>query len=217
MTAHIETMSGSRSAAVLKSRLIDAQREEFEAGLGWALTDPAIEAAAAHIASAGRRFVLGTATSFTYASLLAAKLSNSLAQVTLVDGTIVRPLDIVSDVRVDDVLIVISLRRYRSSTIHTALPFVQSGGSLVLITDSDTNPLAGHATQTIVIGPADSAGLAHVDDDLSMHPETPEVSPPVVAMVVELLATLVAADAKGSHRRFTERQRLASELGLYHD
>ncbi|AWB90905.1 MurR/RpiR family transcriptional regulator [Aeromicrobium chenweiae] len=205
-----------RSATILKARLIDAHREEFDAGLLWALSDPAVENAAARITGARRRFVLGAATSFTYASLLAAKLSNALAQVILVDGTIVRPLDILSDVRASDVMIVISFRRYRSYTIDTALPFAQAGGSLVLVTDSADNPLAEHAAETIVIG-GGTAERDGVAGELSMHPETPDVSPAVVAMVIDLLATLSSASAKGANRRFAERQRLASELGLHRD
>lgn len=216
MSTRSDGSRAPRSATILKSRLIDAHRGEFDAGLEWALADPCVEAAAARITGARRRFVLGAATSFTYASLLAAKLSNALGQVTLVDGTIVRPLDILSDVRASDVMIVISFRRYRRYTIDTALPFAQAGGTLVLITDSRTNPLAEHAAETIVIG-SDDASPARVDDELSMHPETPDVSPAVVAMVIDLLATLSSTSAKGANRRFAERQRLASELGLHHD
>jgi len=217
MTTRTDVSRAPRSATILKARLIDAHRQEFEAGLAWAVSDPMVEAAAARITGARRRFVLGAATSFTYASLLAAKLSNSLAQVTLVDGTIVRPLDILSDVRASDVMIVISLRRFRGYTIDTAVPFADAGGTIVLITDSTDNPLLERATETIIIGPDDTAGLAHVDDDLSLHPETPEVSPAVLAMVIDILATLSSASAKGANRRFAERQRLASELGLYRD
>lgn len=79
-----------RSSTVLKARLLDAHRAELTAGLAWAADDPSLEAAAARITAARRRFVLGAATSFTYASLLAAKLSATLAKVTLIDGTIVR-------------------------------------------------------------------------------------------------------------------------------
>jgi DNA-binding MurR/RpiR family transcriptional regulator len=216
MTVRPDTSRAPRSATILKARLIDAHRQEFDEGLAWANDDPLVEAAAARITAARRRFVLGAATSFTYASLLAAKLSNSLAQVTLVDGTIVRPLDILSDVRASDVMIVISLKRYRGYTIDTAIPFADAGGALVVITDSRDNPLVERASEAIVIGP-DAAGLAQVSDNLSMHPETPEVSPAVLAMVIDLLATLSSASAKGASRRFTERQRLASELGLYRD
>ncbi|MBC7632119.1 SIS domain-containing protein [Aeromicrobium sp.] len=217
MTTRPDVRRAPRSARILKSRLVEANRQEFDAGLAWAIDDPMVEAAAARITGARRRFVLGAATSFTYASLLAAKLSNSLAQVTLVDGTIVRPLDILSDVRASDVMIVISLSRYRGYTIDTALPFAEAGGSLVVITDSADNPLVRHASEAIVIGPVTVAGLARVSDDLSMHPETPAVSPAVVAMVIDLLGTLSSASAKGANRRFAERQRLASELGLYRD
>lgn len=211
-----------RSASVLKSRLIAANRAEFEAGLAWALQDPTIEAAAARITGARRRFVLGAGIGFTYASLLAGKLNASLAQVTVVDGTIVRPLDILSDVRETDVLIAISLRRFRRYTIDNALPFAQAGGSLVVITDSATNPLIPHCTEAVVIdseahrdGGATLGGSIHAD--LSMHPETPMVSPTVVSLVIDLIATLSTASAKGAGRRFAERERLGSELGLYQD
>ena len=76
---------------ILKTRLIDAHRQEFAAGLEWAAEDPMRRGGGRADHGARRRFVLGAATSFTYASLLAAKLSDSLAKVTLVDGTIVRP------------------------------------------------------------------------------------------------------------------------------
>lgn len=206
-----------RSASVLKARLIEAHREEFDAGLAWAADDPMLEAAAARITGARRRFVLGAATSFTYASLLAAKLSNALAQVTLIDGTIVRPLDVLSDVRATDVLIALSLSRFRGYTIDTAVPFADAGGALVVITDSADNPLNAYATEAIVIRPDDSAGLKQQSGALSMHPESPEVSPTTVALVIDLLTALSSASAKGARRRFTERQRLASELGLYRD
>ena len=67
--------SRPRSATVLKTRLLDAHSDEFAAALAWAAEDPSLEAAAARVTAARRRFVLGAATSFTYASLLAAKLS----------------------------------------------------------------------------------------------------------------------------------------------
>ena len=215
MTPRPAESRAPRSASILKARLVDVHRQEFEAGLAWAANDPVLEAAATRITRSRRRFVLGAATSFTYASLLAAKLSNALAQVTLVDGTIVRPLDILSDVRASDVLLVVSLRRWREYTIDTALPFAAAGGALVVITDSEDNPLVEHATEAIVIRPDDSS--REQSDALTMHPESPEVSPTVVALVIDILTTLSSASAKGAGRRFTERQRLASELGLYRD
>lgn len=206
-----------RSASVLKSRLIAANRAEFEAGLSWAGGEESIEAAAARITGARRRFVLGAGTGFTYASLLAGKLNASLAQVTVVDGTIVRPLDILSDVRETDVLIAISLRRFRGYTIDHALPFAQAGGSLVVITDEIGNPLIPVATEAVVIDTAAHPRSGSTHPDLVMHPETPGVSPTVVSLVIDLIATLSSASAKGAGRRFAERERLGSELGLYRD
>jgi DNA-binding MurR/RpiR family transcriptional regulator len=203
--------SRPRSATVLKTRLLDAHRDEFTAALEWAAEDPSIEAAAARITAARRRFVLGAATSFTYASLLAAKLSAALAKVTLVDGTIVRPLEILSDVHDSDLLIAISLKPYRRYTVDVAAPFVQAGGSLVLVTDSGSSPLIPYADEAVVIA-APPPGT-EVSDRL--HPETPAASPAVVGLVVDILTALSSASAKGAQRRLAERERLAVELGLY--
>lgn len=211
-----DTRPASRAAARLKASLIATHGDEFAAGLEWAAGDPTIERAAAMITGARRRFVLGAATSFTYASLLAAKLSNSVAQVTLIDGTIVRPLDVLADVRTSDVLVVVSLRRYRRYTLDAAIPFAQAGGSLVVVTDSDDNPLVDHAA-VAVVAPTPSTASAERAADLGLHPETPSVSPPVIALVLDLLATLVSTSAKGAGRRLAERERLAGELGLYRD
>lgn len=197
-----------RAAAQLKARSIDAQQHDFAAALAWARSSTQIEAAAMAITRSRRRFVLGAATSFTYASLLASKLSDALAKVTVVDGTIVRPLDILTDVRDSDTMIVFSLRRYRRYTIDSAVPFVRAGGSLVLITDSEDCPLMSYATEAVVM-PASEA----IPDE----PGTVEVSATVVALVIDLLAGLAAASAKGAGRRVAARDRLASELGLFVD
>lgn len=205
-----ETLS-PRSSTLLKHRLLEAHRAEFDAGLARVAADPSLESAAAVITRARRRFVIGAATSFTYASLLAAKMSAALAKVTLVDGTIVRPLEILSDVHDSDVLIAVSLRPYRRYTIDAAVPFVQAGGSLVVITDAPDAPLAPYARQ--VVNVADEP--ASSDDADRLHPETPAVSPAVVAMVIDILTALSSASAKGAGRRLADRERLASELGLY--
>lgn len=43
----------------------------------------------------------------------------------------------------------------------------------------------------------------------------PRPSPAVVAMVIDILTALSSASAKGAGRRLADRERLASELGLY--
>lgn len=200
-----------RSSTLLKQRLLEAHRAQLAVGLAWAEADTSLEAAAGLITRARRRFVIGSATSFTYASLLAAKLSAALAKVTLVDGTIVRPLDVLSDVHDSDVLIAISLRPYRRYTVDAAVPFVQAGGSLVLITDSREAPLVRHADASVVMADIEE----HSEISARLHPETPAASPMVVAMVIDILTALASASAKGAGRRLADRERLALELGLY--
>lgn len=200
-----------RSSTLLKHRLLEAHRAELAVGLAWAEADTSLESAAALVTKARRRFVIGSATSFTYASLLAAKMSAALAKVTLVDGTIVRPLDILSDVHDSDVMIAISLRPYRRYTIDAAVPFVKAGGALVVITDDPEAPLCRYATEAVVIG----AVAERSEISSRMHPETPAASPMVVAMVIDILTALSSASAKGAVRRLADRERLALELGLY--
>ncbi len=200
-----------RSSTLLKARLLQTHQAEFAAGIDWARADPSLEAAATVITAARRRFVLGAATSFTYASLLAAKMSAALAKVTLIDGTIVRPLEILSDVQSSDVMIAISLRPYRRYTVEAAVPFVKAGGSLVVITDSPAAPLTKWADESVVMGPLPD----HSDAASRLHPETPAASPVVVALVIDILTALSSASAKGAGRRLGERERLANELGLY--
>lgn len=200
-----------RSSTLLKHRLLEAHRSEISAGLAWAESEPSLEAAAALITGARRRFVIGAATSFTYASLLAAKLSAALAKVTLVDGTIVRPLDILTDVHDSDVMIAISLSPYRRYTVEAAVPFVQAGGSLVVITDAADAPLLTSAHAAVVI----AAVGEQSDVSARLHPESPAASPLVVAMVIDVLTALSSASAKGAGRRLADRERLALELGLY--
>jgi len=200
-----------RSSTLLKHRLLEAHRAELAVGLAWAEADNSLESAAALVTGARRRFVIGSATSFTYASLLAAKMSAALAKVTLVDGTIVRPLDILSDVHDSDVMIAISLRPYRRYTIDAAVPFVKAGGALVVITDAVDAPLCRYADEAVVIADVEERSQLSA----RMHPETPAASPMVVAMVIDILTALSSASAKGAVRRLADRERLALELGLY--
>jgi len=189
-----------RSALVLKRRVVEQEREQLAHALDWAKDDPAFELIAGMIVAARRRFVLGAAKSFTYASLLAMDLSAGLANVTLIDGTIVRPLDVLSDVRTSDVLVAFSLARYRKYTIDFAELFKQAGGTLVVITDAPDAPLVAIADESLVVDTA-SASFAN--------------SPTSVALVIHILTTLTTASAKGAGRRLLERDRLGEQLGLY--
>jgi DNA-binding MurR/RpiR family transcriptional regulator len=191
-----------RSSAALQRRLIEHQRESVTAALDGVLADEAIASAAARIVAARRRLVIGSGKSYAYASLLAFDLGVGLSQVTLIDGTVVRPVDLLTDVRSGDLMIACSLRRYRRDTVEIAREFTAAGGELVAITDAPDAPLAGFADQLIMVG-TESASYAD--------------SPTVVAAAVHILATLTTASAKGARRRLGERDRVQQELGLYLD
>jgi DNA-binding MurR/RpiR family transcriptional regulator len=189
-----------RSAQVLKQRVLDQQRAEFERTLAWAAEHNAIERAAALIVSARRRYLLGNGKSLSYASLLAADLSAGLSGVHLVDGATVRPLDMLGDIRQGDLLIAICMARYRRDTVTVATAYARHGGELLLITDADDGPLTDVAASRIVLDPA-SASYTN--------------SPTSVVLTLHLLATLTIASSKGAGRRLRERDALAAELGLY--
>ena len=191
-----------RSAQVLKQRVLEQQRAEFGRALAWAAEHDAIEQAAARVVSARRRFLLGNGKSLSYAALLAADLSAGLSGVHLVDGATVRPLDVLGDIRRGDLLVAVSMARYRRETVDTATAYVRHGGELVLITDARDAPLAALAATRVVIGPA-SASYAN--------------SPTSVVLALHLLATLTIASSKGAGRRLHDRDALAAELDLYTD
>lgn len=188
------------SSASLQARVMEQEARTLAEAFERVAADGSVAAAAATVVAARRRFVSGTGKSFAYASLLAADLSAGLSNVTLVDGTLVRHVDVLADVRDTDVLVAVSLRRYRRETVALAGRFAAAGGSVVAVTDTTDSPLIAVAGQAIVV-PTASASYAD--------------SPTAVAAVVHLLATLTTASAKGARRRLAERDRLAHDLELY--
>jgi DNA-binding MurR/RpiR family transcriptional regulator len=189
-----------RSSTQLQRRVVEQERASIEQALDRIMADDSIAQAAARIVAARRRFIIGSAKSFSYASLLAFDLSAGLSQVTLIDGTVVRGVDVLSDVRSNDLMVAFSLRRYRRDTVEIARAFVEAGGELVAVTDFEDAPLAKIANQSIYVA---TGSASYVD------------SPTVVASVLHVLATLTMASAKGARRRLGERDRLNTELGLY--
>lgn len=191
-----------RSSALLKRRLIEDQRRQLDAMLDWALNDSGVEEMAAQIVGARRRFIIGATKSFAYASLLALDLSASLANVHLVDGTIIRPIDVLSDVRSSDVMVAFSIQRYRKYTIDIATTFQDAGGRLLVITDAPDAPLAHVGAEVVLVPPT---GVAY------------DSSPPSLSLLIGVIASLTAASAKGAGRRSAQRDHLGEVLDLYVD
>jgi DNA-binding MurR/RpiR family transcriptional regulator len=189
-----------RSSTLLQRRVVEQERASIDEALDQIESDESIAQAAARIVAARRRFIVGSAKSYSYASLLAFDLGAGLSQVTLIDGTVVRGVDVLADVRSNDLMVAFSFRRYRRDTVEIARRFVEAGGELVAVTDFEDAPLAKIADQCIYVA---TGSASYVD------------SPTVVASLLHVLATLTTASAKGARRRLVERDRLNAELGLY--
>jgi DNA-binding MurR/RpiR family transcriptional regulator len=190
------------TATALLQQVVAQETANLTATLERLQADGSLEQAARRIVAAKRRFVTGGSKSWAYASLLATDLSASMANVTLIDGTVVRAVDVLSDVRPGDVLVAFSLRRYARSTIAVAEEFAAAGGAVVGVTDDAGSAVARVADVEVVVS-TDSASYAD--------------SPTAVAAVVHILATLAAASAKGARRRLARRDVLTARLGVYAD
>jgi DNA-binding MurR/RpiR family transcriptional regulator len=188
------------TATALLQQVVAQETANLSATLHRLQADGSLEQAARRIVAGKRRFVTGGSKSWSYASLLATDLSASMANVMLIDGTVVRAVDVLSDVRPGDVLVAFSLRRYARSTIAVAEEFAAAGGTVVGITDDERSAVARVADVAVVVS-TDSASYAD--------------SPTAVAAVVHILATLAAASAKGARRRLARRDVLTAKLGVY--
>ena len=187
------------TATALMQQVVAQETANLTATLERLQADGSLEQAARRIVAAKRRFVAGGSKSWSYAALLATDLSASMAHVTLIDGTVVRAVDVLSDVRPGDVLVAFSLRRYARSTIAVAQEFAAAGGTVVGVTD-DADSAVARASEVAVVVSTDSASYAD--------------SPTAVAAVVHILATLAAASAKGARRRLARRDELTARLGV---
>lgn len=190
------------SANALLTRVIAQETSNLSEALRSLQQEGSLQAAAQAVVAARRRYVASAEKSWAYAALLATDLSASMAHVHLVDGNVVRPVDVLCDVRATDVLVAFSLRRYAGSTLAIAEEFRAAGGSVVGITDAADSPLAEIANVPVVVS---TSSASYAD------------SPTAVAAVVHILATLSAASAKGARRRLARRDEVARRLDSYRE
>ncbi len=188
------------SADVLLRQVVETETANLADTLNRLQGDGTLQQAARTTVAARRRFVIGGGKSWSYASLLATDLSASMANVTLIDGTVVRAVDVLCDVRETDVLLTFAFRRYTRSTIGFAEEFADAGGTVVGITDDPGSPLAKLAAVPVVVS---TSSVSYAD------------SPTAAAAVVHIIATLSAASAKGARRRLHRRDELTHRLGYY--
>lgn len=193
-------LSTNVSAANLRDRIIDAELRNLTHGFDLLSSDDSLVHAAGTIVSARRRYIIGAGKSFALATLMSWELSSGLGQVLLIDDVNVRSLDVLSDVRDTDVLVVFSFRRYRRHTLTVAEEFAAGGGAVIGITDRADSPIAAIARETVVVP---TASASYTD------------SPTGVAAVVHLLSTLATASSKGARRRLSTREKIAHRLETY--
>nr|WP_231748020.1 SIS domain-containing protein [Auraticoccus cholistanensis] len=193
-------MGRPTTAEALQQRVVERELATLQRGLGDLVADGSVLRAAQQVVAARRRVVAGAGKSYALAHLLSTDLGVGLSQVQLVDAASGRGLDVLTDVRTTDVLVAVSLRRYRPETASLARLFAERGGTVVALTDAADSPVAQVAA-TVITVPTTSA--SHVD------------SATAVVSVAHLLTTLSTASAKGARRRLAEREALSDQLALY--
>lgn len=188
------------SATQLKQRIIRQERTTITEFFHAMEDDESVTRAAALIVAARRRFVAGAGRSEAFARLLELDLSHGLSQVSLVEDHHVQILNVLTDVRTTDVLIVFSMRRYRPETTDFLEQYAARGGKIVIIADSEDSPVVPLANEAIIV---------------STHSESYSDSGIAVVAVSQLLAALTTASAKGARRRLAEREVLSEALGIF--
>lgn len=188
------------SAQKVRERVMEKEMAALSATFDHLRGDDSILRAATAIVSSRRRYIAGVGKSAAFASLLAGDLAAGLANVFQIDGQGLHSIDVLVDVRPQDVLVCFSVRRYRMETIELGREFLRAGGTLVVVTDSPDAPLALDGAIVIVV---ETGSGSYAD------------SPTSVAAVCQLLSTLTIASAKGARRRLQTRDALGDTLHQY--
>jgi DNA-binding MurR/RpiR family transcriptional regulator len=191
---------GKSSAQGLRSAIITLEREHFDKCLDRFENDDSFIQASAMIVSARRRYITAAASSEAFSRLLHRNLDSGLVNVMEVESSSMSAIDLLSDVRKQDVLIAYSFMRYPQSTILLAKNWVAEGGQLVLITDDRNSPAAQYADVTIDVG---SEGMVYLP------------SPTATSLATFILSNLVIASSKGAKRHLAARERASRGLGYF--
>ena len=193
------SMSPRASAKTLQARLIRKERENLERVFASFETEDSVARAAALIAGARRRFIVGHGRSAAFAHLLDLDLSHGVSQVSLIDGQSTRSIDVLTDVRGTDVLVAFSMRRYRRETAELVHAFAQRGGAVVR---SQTRPSRRWWSR-----PARSSSSPPTPPRSRTRHRHRRGDPPA--------RRADHRKCQGSRRRLTERESLIQEMGLH--
>ena len=184
----------------LVDRIIERETGNVASTLRSLANNGSLALAAGMLVAGRRRYIIGERKSYAYAHLLGADLQSFLPAVTVLDGLVNRPMDILVDATPRDVAVCFSVRRYSRGSVAAAAALRRAGTPAIGITDDAASPLAKLVDLPLV---AEIGSESLVD------------SPTAIASVLHALVTITAVHARSARRRLTAREELARDLGVY--
>ena len=162
-----------------------------------------IKRAADIIVRARQTYVFGVGTSYALAHNFSYVANMAMDNVTQIPRPGNLPLDELSNMHSDDVLVLFSFHPYRSDVLKTLTMAREQGAHIISITDKNTSPVALTADHTFIT-PVDSP---HFFTSLMA----------AYALVETLLGFMVADTGKKAAKRIEEFHQRRYESGIYID
>ncbi len=184
----------------LVDRIIERETSNVASTLRSLANNGSLALAAEMLVAGRRRYIIGERKSYAYAHLLGADLQSFLPSVTVLDGLVNRPMDVLVDATQRDVAVCFSVRRYSRGSVAAVHALRRAGTPVIGITDDAASPLANLVELPLI---AEIGSESLVD------------SPTAIASVLHALATLAAVHARSARHRLTAREELASDLAVY--
>lgn len=184
----------------LIDRIIERETSNVASTLRSLANNGSLALAAEMLVGGRHRYIIGERKSYAYAHLLGADLQSFLPAVTVLDGLVNRPMDVLVDVTERDVAVCFSVRRYSRGSVTVAQALRRAGVPVIGVTDDPGSPLAKLVKLPLV---AEIGSESLVD------------SPTAIASILHALATLTAVHARAARHRLTAREELARDLGVY--
>ena len=184
----------------LVDRIIERETSNVASTLRSLANNGSLALAAEMLVAGRRRYIVGERKSYAYAHLLGADLQSFLPAVTVLDGLVNRPMDVLVDATQRDVAVCFSVRRYSRGSVAAAKALRRAGMPVIGVTDDASSPFAELVELPLV---AEIGSESLVD------------SPTAITSVLHALATLAAVRARSARQRLTAREELARDLGVY--
>lgn len=155
----LDTMpTGQESLTELVTQTLERDIRNIQAAGAGMQASRIIGMAEILVQSKGTVYIYGEKKPHAIALYLYAQLNFCLDRVVLLTSDHALLADRLVRISADDILVVIDLRRYIRSTLHTAQTFAERSAQVLLLGDSDRSPLAGMANFGIFC-PVEGASL----------------------------------------------------------